>query len=164
MKGSLIGLGFAAILGASVALAAGCSSSSSGGGGSTPSGTYCDVTTNGVEICTGVSGSGDTSSFTSQCTQSGGKVVSSCPSANQIGCCTIAGSNGASASSCTYCPSVETQDGLKMACTQGMGTFTAGSETMCSSGTGDGGGGGNDGSTTSPDTGTSSGGGDASGD
>jgi hypothetical protein len=154
MKGYLIGLGLAGLLGVSLAMGVGCSSSSSGGG--TPSGTYCDVTTAGVEECTGISGgdSDSTSQFTSACTMSGGKVVSSCPTANALGCCTISGSNGASASSCTYCPSVETQMGAQMACTSGMGMWTAGSESACStgdSGTSSGGG----------DSGTSSGGGDS---
>ncbi len=120
-----------------------CNVSSSSSGGSSGSGSgggtvsvYCDVTTAGVEECTGIAGvtSSETSQFTSACTMSGGKIVSSCPTANALGCCTIHGSNGASASSCTYCPSVETASGAQMACTSGMGTWTAGSETACADG------------------------------
>jgi hypothetical protein len=77
-----------------------------------------------------VSGGGDTSSFTNQCTQMGGKIVASCPTANTLGCCTIV-SNGTTSSSCTYCPSVGTQDGAKTACTMSSGTFTAGAVTSC---------------------------------
>jgi hypothetical protein len=159
MKGYLFAGALAALTLVGIASMGGCSSSSSGGGGGTPSGTYCDVTTAGVELCTGVSGAGDTSSFTSNCTMSGGKIVSSCPTANSLGCCTISGSNGASASSCSYCPSTETQDGAKTACTMGNGTFAAGAVSTCP--TGDGGG-----SSSSSGSGSSSGssGGDASSD
>jgi hypothetical protein len=63
--------------------------------------------------------------------QNGGKVVGSCPTANALGCCTIASSGGTTASSCTYCPSVETQSGAKTACTMSSGTFTAGAVKSC---------------------------------
>lgn len=157
MKGSLIGFVVAglSIIGAASFGAIGCSSSSGGGGGGTPSGTYCQVTTGGITECTGISGgsSSDNSQFSSACTMQGGKVVSSCPTTNSIGCCTLA-NMGVSASTCTYCPTTITQDALKMSCMGSSGataTFTAGDTMMCSGSGGDGG------------SGSSSGGGDASG-
>jgi hypothetical protein len=134
---------------------AGCGSGG-GVGAAAPSGTYCDVTIAGIEFCTGVSGGGDTSSFASQCPQMGGKIVTSCPTANALGCCSIA-SNGMTSTSCTYCPSgnpsVNTQSDAKTACTMSGGDFTAGAMKSCgdastgsSSGTGgDAGGEGGDG-------------------
>jgi hypothetical protein len=117
------------------------SSGSSGGSGSSSgiggtSSAYCDLISSGIEICTGIQGvsSSQAAGFTSQCTQSGGKIVSSCPTASSLGCCTIAGSVGVSAMSCSYCPSVETASALQMACAQGMGTYVAGSLTTCGDG------------------------------
>ena len=126
-------VGIAGVVGATLTLAdAGCGSSGGGVGAGAPSATYCDVKTDaGVEFCTGVTGGGDTSSFTSQCTQMGGNVVDSCPTPNALGCCTIAESNGTTASSCTYCPSAETQQDVGTACTMSSGTFAAGAVKSC---------------------------------
>ncbi len=88
-------------------------------------------TTAGVEFCNGLSGGGDASSFATQCTQSGGSIVASCPTANALGCCTIAEGNGTIASSCTYCPKVGTQSEVETACTMSSGTFTAGLVKSC---------------------------------
>src|SRR3974390_3306179 len=136
MKGSLIGFGVAGLglIGAASFGGGGCSSSSGGGGG-TPSGTYCDIKTANSETCTGISGgsSSDNSTFTSNCKTAGGTIVASCPPTNSIGCCTLS-NQGASASTCTYCPSLITQSALKSSCMGASGataTFTAGDPMMC---------------------------------
>ncbi len=146
MNGSLVSFGFAGLLG--MAILAGCSSSSSS---STPTGTYCDLTVAGSEICSGYTNltADQVKSVTDSCTQQGGKIVSSCPSANQSGCCSFT-SSGYTVNACYYCPTDATTG--KTACTAQSGaTWTDGSAT-CGGGdggtTGDGGSTGDSGSTT----------------
>jgi hypothetical protein len=157
MKGSLIGFVVASlgIIGAAGIGATGCSSSSGGGGSNTPPGTYCDQMVAGSEICTGYTNlnSDQANSVNMACTSAGGKTVSSCPSANQVGCCSYTQS-GYTVSACYYCPSSASAD--SMACMAQSGAKWAAGSAMCSSGSSSGGGDSGSGSGSS-----SGGGGDA---
>jgi hypothetical protein len=139
MKRSFIGFGLAGLLGLGVALTAACSSSTTNNP-ATPSGTGCNQSVAGVQVCyvyTNVSAS-QASSITSACTQGGGTAVSSCPSANLAGTCSYA-QTGYNIAASYYCPT--STSALQSACTGAQsGTWVAGS--ACSAG--DAGGGGED--------------------
>jgi hypothetical protein len=131
MKSSLVGLMLAGIaaVGAGTLAAAGCSSSSSGGGGgSTPPGLYCATVMNGNTIsCAGYTNlpSSDQMSLSSACTQAGGMIVSTCPSADEVGCCTGT-VDSYQLSECYYCGTASDF----MSCTGvPSGMWTAGSNT-----------------------------------
>jgi hypothetical protein len=138
MKTHFLGIVLAGLLG--VALTQGCSNSTSGG--STPSGTYCNYTLAGVQACIGWTNlsAQQTSSVTSECSSSFmGSIVSSCPSAGQVGCCQST-TSGYTQNICYYCGDAST---YSAACTAVSGsTWTAGSggSSTCGGSTGDAGG------------------------
>lgn len=81
----------------------GCSSSSSSGGSS--SAVFCSGVVNGATVaCAGFKSlpASDQKTYKDQCTQQGQTIVSACPTANLVGCCTQKSANGASLESCVY--------------------------------------------------------------
>jgi hypothetical protein len=143
MKGSLFGMVLAGIaaVGAGALGAAGCSSSSSGGGGgSTPPGLYCATTSGGNTItCAGYTNlpAADQMDITTACTDAKGTIVSSCPSANEVGCCSVT-IDGYTENICYYCGPASDYSASCPALGSGA-TWTAGSggAATCGGETGD---------------------------
>jgi len=112
-----------AVASALVLFVAACSSSSPSGGGGGGGGMVlvCDETAVAtVDQCTRTTDLNSSlySALQSMCTQQGGKVVSACPTAGVIGCCTNANSEG-----CFYTGG--TNPMTQAECSQAGGTWSA---------------------------------------
>jgi hypothetical protein len=145
---AIAALGAGAVLGSS---ATGCSGGSSSSGAT---GFGCSQSIAGNQFCyvyTNLSSQQQTSEQQG-CTNGGGTVVTSCPSANQVGCCAVT-MNGVSVDECYYFGDVGTD---KQACTASSGTWSSGGASGSSGGSGSGSGGSN---SSSGGSGSSSGGG-----
>jgi hypothetical protein len=103
-----------------VPLAGGCSSGNGGSGGSFG----CNESSGGLSTCFSYAGlnSDQQSQAQKACTQGNGSVVSACPTAGLVGCCTLT-VQGLSVDECYYYGSASTD---QQACTQASGTWSAG--------------------------------------
>jgi hypothetical protein len=121
---ALLTLGSAALL--LSAFAGGCgggSSSGSGSSGGGPTGFGCNVSIAGSQFCyvfTNLTAQ-QVSSEQTTCTNMSGTVVTQCPAANRVGCCTVT-QTGVTFDECFYFGTVMTD---QQACTSAMGTWTS---------------------------------------